>query len=148
MKPPVTIDSLISEWATDAKYNETEPSKEMAKISLLHAKYLRILTHHNLMVKKQNAEYIKLKKLKWEYYSGDLNGTEELEALGWEPIRKILKPDMPMHLDSDADLNNILVKKIVHQEIVDICTSILKEINNRTYQLSNIIKWEIFKQGA
>ena len=52
-----------------------------------------------------------------------------------------------MYLDSDAELNNILLKKVIHQEIVDFCTSVLKEINSRTYQLGNFIKWEVYTGG-
>ena len=39
---------------------------------------------------------------------------------------------------------DIVIKKIIHQEIVDTCDSILKELNNRTYQLGNITKWMMF----
>jgi hypothetical protein len=52
-----------------------------------------------------------------------------------------------MTLDADDDLNKILIKKIIYEELVDTCDSILKEINNRTYQLGNIVKWETFAGG-
>lgn len=72
MKPPVTIDVLMEEWVKDAPYDETEPQRAMANIPKLHAKYLRIMSHHNLIVKKLYAEYNTRRKIKWEYYSGDL----------------------------------------------------------------------------
>ena len=62
--------------------------------------------------------------------------------------KKILRQDIPIHLDGDQQLINLLLKKAIHQEIVDSCEKILKEINNRTFQLNNIIKWEIFTSGA
>ena len=84
MKPPVKdIDDLMEMWSKDSQVDETEPGREMAKISSLHSKYLRILTHHNLIVKKLMADYNKMKKLKWEYYGGDLNNPEDLEKYGW-----------------------------------------------------------------
>lgn len=148
MKPPVNIDDLMEEWSKDAAIDETEPGRETAKISSLHAKYLRILTHHNLICKKLTADYNKLKRIKLEYYSGDLNNPEDLEHYGFEPMnKKLLKSSVPTYVDSDDDLNSILIKKMIHQEIVDFCTSVMKELNNRTFQLGNIIKWEQFTGG-
>ena len=150
MKPPVTIDILMDMWSKDAQVDLTEPARELAKISSLHAKYLNILSHHNLIIKKLNSDYTKKKSIMFQYYSGDLNDPEELEKYGFnEPMRKkILRQDISIYLDGDEQLINILLKKSLHQEIVDYCSSVIKEINNRTFQLNNIIKWEIFTSGA
>lgn len=149
MKPPVTIDILMDMWSKDAQVDLTEPARELAKISSLHAKYLNILSHHNLIIKKLNSDYTKKKSIMFQYYSGDLNDPEELDKHNFkEPMRKkILRQDIPIYLDGDEQLINILLKKSLHQEIVDYCSSIIKEINNRTFQLNNIIKWEIFVGG-
>lgn len=149
MKPPVTIDILMDMWSKDAQVDLTEPARELAKISSLHAKYLNILSHHNLIIKKLNSDYTKKKSIMFQYYSGDLNDPEELEKYGFtEPMRKkILRQDIPIYLDGDEQLINILLKKSLHQEIVDYCSSVIKEINNKTFQLNNIIKWEIFVGG-
>lgn len=145
----MNIEQLIEMWSQDSKIDETEPAKEISRISSLHAKYLKIRTHHNLLVKKTTIEYNTKRKLKTEYYSGDLNNPEDLAKYNFEPLRKkILRQDISIYLDSDEDLTNILIKKIIHQEIVDTCDSILKEINNRTYQLGNIVKWETFVGGG
>lgn len=149
MKPPVNIDDLMEEWSKDSKIDETEPGRELAKISSLHAKYLRIMTHHNLLAKKIMSDYNKMKKIRWEYYSGDLNNPEDLEVLGLEPwVKKTLRQDIPMYIDSDSLLNSILIKKTVHQEVVDFCGSVLKELNNRTWQLKSFIDWEKFTSGG
>ena len=150
MKPPVTLDILTDMWSKDSQVDLTEPSRELAKISLLHSKYLQILSHHNLIIKKLTTDYNKQKSILFQYFSGDLNDPEELEKYGFnEPMRKkILRQDIPNHLDGDQQLINLLLKKAIHQEIVDSCEKILKEINNRTFQLNNIIKWEIFTSGA
>lgn len=148
MKPPVNIDDLLQEWSNDAPVNETEPSKELARVPNLHAKYLRILTHHNLVVKKLTTDYNNLKSIKWQYYAGDLNNPEDLKEYGYEPwVKNSTKYDIPRLIDGDSDLNLILMKKVIHQEIVDVCTSIIKEITNRTYQLNSIVKWEIYNRG-
>ena len=148
MKPPVNIELLMEEWIKDVSFDETEPQKAMANISKLHAKYLRILTHHNLLAKKLQSDYNSRRKIKWEYYSGDLNNPEDLERYGLEPMmKKVLRADLQHYLDSDTELNNTLLKKVMHEEIVDFCKSVLKELNNRTWQLKSFMDWEKFIGG-
>jgi hypothetical protein len=149
MKPPVSIDSLTEEWIKDSPIDELEPGRELIKTPQLHAKYLSILTHHNLICKKLTGDYNKLKRLKWEYYTGDLNNLEDLTKYGFEPMtKKVLRADIPIYMDSDTDLNNLLMKRVLHQEIVDMCTSILKELNSRTWQLKSFIDYERFIGGS
>ena len=52
MKPPVTIDTLSEEWLNDSPVDTTDPTRELSRIPNLHSKYLNILSHHNLIVKK------------------------------------------------------------------------------------------------
>ena len=148
MKPPVSIESLMDEWSKDCVMDELEPGKELIRIPNLHAKYLRILTHHNLIVKKVLSDYNRLKRIKWEYYSGDLNNPEDLEKYGLEPmLKKVLRADLQHYLDSDTELNNLLLKKVIHEEIVEFCKNVLKELNNRTWQLKSFMDWEKFVGG-
>jgi hypothetical protein len=148
MKPPVTIDALTEEWIKDAGWDETDPHKAVANIPKLHSKYLRITTHHNLIVKKLQAEYNTRRKIKWDYYNGDLNNPEDLERYGLEPMtKKVMRANLQHWLDSDTELNNILLKKVMHEEIVDFCKSVLKELNNRTFQLKSYMDWERFIGG-
>jgi hypothetical protein len=148
MKPPVNIDALVEEWKKDAVIDETEPHRELIKIPILHSKYLHIMTHHNLMVKKIMNDYNKMKLFKIQYFSGDMNNPEDLKEYNLEPIlKKILKPDISMHIDADTDLNKILMKKVIHQEIADFCSSVLKELHSRTFQLRSFIDYEKFLKG-
>lgn len=148
MKPPVNIDALMEEWGKDAPINETDPQKSMARIPILHAKYLHIMTHHNLMVKKMQADYHTRRRIKWDYYNGDLNNPEDLATHNLPPMeRKIMRADIPQWLDADQELNNILLKKVMHEEIVDFCKSVIKELSNRTYQLKSYMDWERYVGG-
>lgn len=145
MNNGVTIDQLHEMWTADSPINETDPHKELTRVPVLHAKYLKIRSHHNLLVKRIQFEYTNKRKLKQDYFAGHLNNPEDLEKYNLPPLQeKIYKQDMNAHLDADDELNKILIKKIIHQEIVDTCDFILKELNNRTYQLGNITKWMMF----
>lgn len=148
MKPPVNIEALMEEWSKDAGYDETEPQRAITNIPRLHAKYLRIMTHHNLVVKKLTSDYNFRRKIKWEYYNGDLNNPEDLAKYGLEPMmKKVLRADLSHYLDSDTELNNILLKKVMHEEIVEFCKSVIKELNNRTFQIKAYMDWERFVGG-
>ena len=148
MKPPVTIEALMEEWSKDAPIDQIDPQKAMAKIPELHAKYLRILTHHNMVVKKIQSTYNERRRVKFEWYNGDLNNKEDLEHYGLEPfVKKIMKSEISNYIDSDQELNNILLKKVVHEEITDFCKAVLKELNNRTWQLKEYMAWERFIRG-
>jgi hypothetical protein len=127
--------------------NRTEPGRELLNIPVLHSKYLSILTKNRLLSKESEFKYNKMKRLKWEYYTGKLDD-DELKKYGWEPFPYILKSDLTTYLDSDDDLNKLQANKIMHDEIVDLCYSILKELNSRTFQLRDFISWEKFIQGV
>ena len=85
--------------------------------------------------------------MKWEYYTGKLD-EDQLKSLGWEPFPYVLKSEISTYLESDDDINRRVAVKAMHEEIVDICGSILKELNSRTFQLRDFIAWERFIQGV
>ena len=142
-----TIEELISQWEKDANVDTTEPGKEILRIPLLHSKYNKYLSLHNLSGKKIALEYNKIKKLKWLYYTGKMD-QEELDKLGWEPFRFTLKSDISVYIDGDEDLARLNQRKQYHEEASSFCINVMKEINARTYQLRAFIEWERFIQGG
>lgn len=148
MKLPTTMDILLEEWTQDAKIDELNIHKELLNIANLKVKYLKILSHHNMKVKILEKEYDKLKRVKWEYYSGDLNNPEDLKQYNLPPWpKKVLRQDLSYYLDSDKDLVDFLLKKTMHSEIVEVCKEIIKELNNRTYQIRGFIDYRKFLEG-
>lgn len=147
LKTPTTLEALEAEWEQDAQIDESEPGKELCKIPSLHQKYLKALSHHNLLVKKLDIDYKKKRLILEEYYHGNLNNPEDLEEYGFkEPYDYTpgKKSKIQIMLDSDDELNKILMRRILNQEIVDKCTYILKELHSRTFQLKSYIEWRRF----
>lgn len=140
------IDELLEMWRQDSEIDRTEPGKELLNIPKLHSKYLNILSKHRLLSKEAEFKYNKMKRLKWEYYTGKLDD-DQLKQYGWEPFPLVLKSDITTYMESDEDCNRLLANKLVHDEIVEICMAILRELNSRTYQLRDYIAWEKFIQG-
>ncbi len=141
------IDEVLEMWTKDAEVDRTEPGKELLNIPKLHSKYLTILSQHRLLSKQAEFKYNKMKKLKWEYYTGKLD-EYELKKYGWEPFPYTLKSEMSTYLESDEDINKFMAQKIMYDEVVDVCTAVLKELNSRTFQLRDYISWERFIQGV
>ena len=143
----MTLIELSDSWEKDSQIDTTDPGKEIIRIPILHSKYVKQLTAHTLAGKNVSYEFSKMKKLKWEYYTGKLD-SDQLKEYGWEPFPYTLKSDITTYMESDDDINKHLVKKIMHDEIVELCQSILKELNSRTFQLRDFIAWERFIQGV
>jgi hypothetical protein len=141
------LEELLNLWEKDSEIDRTEPGKALLEIPKLHSKYLNILSNHRLLVRECEFKYNRMKKIKWEYYTGKMDD-EGLKSRGWEPFPFVLKSDITTYLESDEDLNRLLAQKKLHEEIVDVCTSIMKELNSRTFQLKSFIDWEKFIQGV
>jgi len=140
------LDEILEEWRKDSDIDRTEPGKALLDIPKLHSKYLNALSQHRMLAKQAEFNYNKWKKIKWEYYTGKLDD-DELQKYGWEPFPFVIKSDLSTYLESDEDLNKYMAKKAIHEEIVEVCTAILKELNARTFQLRDYISWEKFIQG-
>ena len=141
-----TLDDILKLWNTDSEMDSTEPSKEILKIPKLHNKYLTILTEHKVAEKKANFDYLKMKKIKLEYYSGKMD-KDDLEKYGWQQFRFTLKSDMSVYLEADSDLIKLLEKRMYHEEICSVVESIMNELKQRAWQLKSYIQWEMFVAG-
>lgn len=141
MKPPVNIEELMKEWSQDTHIDSTSMEKELLKISHLHGKYLNIMSYHRHLVRKMESDYKTLKGLREDYYSGHLT-QEELSERGWEPNQHVYSnPQIARKLDTDKELNNLLLKRVAHEEIVSYCESVLKSLHSRTWDLGNYTKY-------
>lgn len=140
------LEEILKSWETDADIDQTEPGKELLKIPKLHGKYLDSLIKHKMASKKANFDYLRMRKLKWEYYTGKLS-KDELQELGWEPFQFTLKSDVSFYLESDTDLIKLLEKKIYHEEVVSVIESIMSEVKQRAWELKSFIDWERFIGG-
>ena len=150
MRPPVIMTDLLEEWRKDSIVDGTEPGKEIIKLSSLRYKYLQILTFHNSRIKKMEMTYKNRRHVLQEYYEGNLNNKEDLEEYGFtEPflVKTGTRSKIPMMLDSNTELNEILVKKLQDQEIVDVCTDVIKTLNNRSWEIRAFMDWQKFTNG-
>ena len=140
------LEQILKYWDTDSNMDQTEPSKELLKIPVLHSKYLNILTKHKIASKKAHFDYLRMRKIKWEYFTGKMS-KEELDEYRWEPFQFALKSDINTYLEADGDLIKLLEKKVYHEEAISVIESIMSELKQRTWQLRDFISWEKFVNG-
>lgn len=142
------LEEIQSLWEEDSQIDRTELGEESLKISKLHNKYFKIFSNERLSLRKLEMDYKSLYKLKYQYYQGILSD-EEYKELGWEPFQlKVLKQDIPVYIEGDADIININLRIGLQSEKVSYVESIIKSLANRGYQIKNVIEWEKFKVGG
>jgi len=142
------LEKLLEEWQTDSVINTTDPQLEIVRIPVLHSKYVTQITAHSVSLKMKKFDFDQLKKLKVEYYSGRLNGTDVLKEKGWKAFPALVnKPDLSAYLDADQDLIDLKKNMIANEEAISFCTAVCKELNSRTFQLREYMAWEKFIRG-
>jgi Recombination, repair and ssDNA binding protein UvsY len=141
-----TLEQILKMWNVDAEMDRTEPSRELLNIPKHHSKYLTILSKHKMAAKKAHFDYLRMRKIKWEYFTGKMS-EEELEEQGWEPFQFALKSDVATYMEADKDLIKLLEKKVYHEEVVSVVEAIMQELKQRTWQLRDFISWEKFVAG-
>ena len=141
------VDALLEEWKKDAKLDKLELSSELRKIPSHQSKYLQILSTHRRAFQEGERRMTKMRRIKYEYYTGRLDQAS-LTKYGWQSFPFTLKGDLNTYMESDKDLLNARAVLSIHEEIVSICESIMKELNNRTWQLKEICGWEKYIGGS
>ena len=142
------LSELQEAWAEDCKINETNLGGEAAKVPLLHAKYLNLLSSSRINLRKAESKYLNTRRLKYRYYRGEMS-RDELEELGWIQWQgnKPLENEMDEFLSNDSDMidlqDSIEYFKVVTQHL----EQILRSLNSRTWDIKNSIEWTKFTNG-
>lgn len=129
----------------DLKINDTELDLESLKTPQLHNKYLKFLNKWKLLMSKANTDYYKLRKEKWEYYTGKADPSV-YQAKPFDI--KVLKADVHIYMDSDPELQKADQKVAYLDQIIKYLEQVLRGVNNRTFLIKNAIEWKKFTSGA
>ena len=140
----MNLDEIQTLWDEDSKIDEDELHIESTKVPSLHAKYYRILNNILILKKVEENKFKQLKKEKWQYYTGKADPEVYID----KPFdHKVLRQDVDKYMDADEDLIKVCSKIDYYQIMLNYLDSILKTINNRTYQIKNSIEWQQFIRG-
>ena len=142
------LSELQEEWQKDAPINETNLGQEAARVPMLHAKYITILSKIKLQLRKAESDYLNNRRLKYKYYRGELT-KEELEDSGWTQFQgnKPLKNEMDELLQCDKDLIELQDKHEYYKTVIYTLEQIIRSINSRTWDVKSSIEWTKFTNG-
>ena len=142
------LDEIQKMWAEDSRIDETNLGSESARVPKLHAKYLNLLTNNRLVMRKTEADYLRMRRNKYKYYRGEMTQIE-LADLGWDQWQgvKPIKNEMDEFLSTDADLI-LLQDKLEYYKTVNYqLEAIVKSISSRTWDIKSSIEWYKFTNG-
>ena len=144
------LEDIFAQWDNDSQLDRTKLDNVALGLPQMHAKYLRLLSHERLVLKKYEADYKTLKLDKQLFYvDGPSDETpkswiEESRAFG----KRVLKSDVGMYLEGDKDIINMSLKIGMQQEKVEVLKSIVDTISRLGFQVKNAIDWMRFQNGS
>ena len=132
-------------WEKDAKIDRDNLHEESLNIPSLHAKYFELYNTIFLLRKKAEQQRKNIRHELYEYFSGKADPEVYVEYLFGKKIRD--KDTMTKYLDADEKLSNASLKIDYYDTMLTYIESILKVIQNRTYQIKNAIEFMRFNAG-
>ena len=141
----ITLDKLQEMWEKDSKINPDELHTESLNIPSLHAKYFEIYNTIFLLRKKAEQQRKNIRHERYEYFSGKSDPDVYIENPFPKKIRD--KDTMTKYLDADEKLSTSNLKIDYYDTMLVYIESILKVIQNRTFQIKNAIEYMRFQSG-
>ena len=141
----ITLETLQEMWERDSNIDRDNLHEESLKIPSLHAKYFELYNTIFLMRKKAEQQRKNIRHERYEYFSGKAAPEVYVENPFPKKIRD--KDTMTKYLDADEKLSNASLKIEYYDTMLTYLESILKVIQNRTYQIKNAIEFMRFNAG-
>lgn len=141
----VDLETLQTMWANDSKIDPDNLHTESLNIPVLHSKYYDIYNNLMLLRKKAEQQRKNIRHERYEYFSGKADPDVYIGNPFPKKIRD--KDTMQKYLDADAKLSNASLKIDYYDTMLVYIESILKQINNRTFQIKNAIEFMKFNAG-
>jgi hypothetical protein len=141
----IDLDTIQKMWEEDAKIDPDNLHTESLNIPTLHAKYFEIYNNIFLLRKKAEQQKRNIRHDRYEYYSGKADPETYVENPFPKKIRD--KDTLQKYLDADEKLSSVCLKIDYYDTMLVYIESILKVIQNRTYQIKNAIEFMRFNAG-
>ena len=139
------LDTIQKMWVEDSKIDIDNLHTESLNIPMLHAKYFDLYNNIVLLKKKAEQQKKNIRHERYEYFSGKADPEVYIENPFPKKIRD--KETMQKYLDADDRLSSISLKVEYYDTMLNYLESILKVIQNRTYQIKNAIEFIRFQSG-
>ena len=141
----IDLESLQKMWEEDSEIDKDNLHDESLKIPQLHAKYFDLYNTLFLLRKKADQQRKNIRHERYEYFSGKSDPDVYIKDPFPKKIRD--KDTMQKYLDADEKLSTSSLKIEYYDTMLTYIESILKVIQNRTYQIKNAIEFMRFQSG-
>ena len=141
----IDLDAIQKMWEQDCKIDPDNLHTESLNIARLHAKYFDIYNNIILLKKRSEQQRKNIRHDRYEYYTGKADPDVYVENPFPKKIRD--KETLQKYLDADEKLSQVCLKIDYYDTMLNYIESILKMIQNRTYQIKNAIEFVRFTAG-
>lgn len=141
----IDLESIQEMWKKDSHINMDNLHDESIKVPALHAKYFEIYNTVILLKKKAEQTRKNVRHERYEYFTGKADPEVYVESPFPKKVRD--KDTLQKYLDADDKLSQISLKVEYYDVTLNYLESILKVIQNRTYQIKNAIDFLKFQAG-
>ena len=141
----IDLEAIQEMWENDAKIDRDNLHEESLNIPSLHAKYFELYNTIFLLRKRAEQQRKNIRHERYEYFSGKADPEVYAENPFGKKIRD--KDTTQKYLDADEKLSNTSLKIDYYDTMLTYIESILKVIQNRTYQIKNAIEFMRFNAG-
>ena len=142
----MNLEQIQEMWKKDSEMDADLLCEESLRVPQLHMKYFELFNTFALMKKENEYKLKTLIRDKWKYYKG--KAPKELYKEIPFDLKLTTKDEVEMFLDADEDIQKAQYKLDYIEQILTYLDSILRMVNNRSYQIKNAIEWERFKSGV
>jgi hypothetical protein len=142
------LEDIQNDWEKDCQVDQSNLGHEATRNALLHSKYINKLSNVKLLMRKAEADYLRMRQSKYRYFKGEMTRAE-LEERGWPQYqgRVPLKTEMEEYLTTDADMIRLTDKTEYLKTLHYTLESIMKAISSRGWEIKSGIEWEKIKNG-
>ena len=139
------LDMIQKMWEKDSNIDLDNLHIESINIPKLHAKYYEIYNNIVLLKKKAEQQRKNTRHERYEYFTGKADP----EVYSENPFPKKIrdKDTLQKYLDADESLSSVSLKIDYYDTILNYLDSILRVIQNRTYQIKNAVEFMKFQAG-
>jgi len=141
----IDLDMIQNMWEQDSKIDIDNLHTESLNIPALHAKYFDIYNNILLLKKKAEQQRRNIRHERYEYYTGKADPDVYVEDPFPKKIRD--KETLQKYLDADEKLSQVCLKIDYYETMLNYLESILKVVQNRTFQIKNAIEFVKFQAG-
>ncbi len=139
------LDTIQRMWEQDSKIDADNLHTESLNIPVLHSKYFDLYNNIILLKKKAEQQRKNIRHDRYEYYTGKADPDVYVENPFPKKIRD--KETLQKYLDADEKLSQVCLKIDYYDTMLNYIESILKMIQNRTFQIKNAIEFVRFTAG-